>query len=45
MGQKRTCMYYYLITEGTIEEKIFDVLGTRRDFTNKLFEELDGDNP
>lgn len=41
MGQKRSCMYYYLITEGTIEEKIFDVLGTRRDFTNKLFEELE----
>jgi len=39
MGQKRTCMYYYLITDGTIEEKIFDVLATRRDFTNKLFEE------
>ena len=43
MGQKRTCMYYYLITEGTIEEKIFDVLGQRRDFTNKLFEEIDND--
>ena len=41
MGQKRTCMYYYLITEGTIEERIFDVLGQRRDFTNKLFEEME----
>lgn len=41
MGQKRTCMYYYLITDGTIEEKIFDVLSMRRDFTNKLFEEMD----
>ena len=41
LGQKKTCMYYYLITEGTIEKKIFDVLGTRRDFTNKLFEELE----
>lgn len=44
MGQKKTCMYYYLITDGTIEEKIFDVLGQRRDFTNRLFEELDGDS-
>ena len=43
LGQKKTCMYYYLITEGTIEKKIFDILGTRRDFTNKLFEELEED--
>ena len=43
LGQKRTCMYYYLITEKTIEKKIFDVLGTRRDFTNRLFEELEED--
>lgn len=41
LGQSRTCMYYYLITEGSIEEKIYEVLGTRRDFTNKLFEELE----
>lgn len=41
LGQARTCMYYYLITEGSIEEKIYEVLGTRRDFTNKLFEEID----
>lgn len=41
LGQARTCMYYYLITEGSIEEKIYEVLGTRRDFTNKLFEELE----
>lgn len=43
MGQKRTCMYYYLIANGTIEEKIFDVLGQRRDFTNNLFVEIDND--
>ena len=41
LGQARTCMYYYLITDGSIEEKIYEVLGTRRDFTNKLFEELE----
>lgn len=41
IGQKKTCIYYYLITSGTIEEKIYDVLGTRRDFTNALFEELE----
>ena len=39
MNQTRTCFYYYLITEGTIEEKIFKVLNMRRDYTNKLFEE------
>lgn len=43
LGQKKTCMYYYLITEGTIETKIFEVLEKRRDFTNKLFEELEED--
>lgn len=43
IGQKNTCLYYYLITKGTIEEKIYEVLGQRRDFTNKLFEEVDSD--
>lgn len=43
LGQKKTCMYYYLITKSSIEEKIFDVLGTRRDFTNKLFEEVESE--
>lgn len=41
IGQKKTCFYYYLITERSIEEKIYEVLGQRRDFTNKLFEELE----
>ena len=41
LGQKRTCMYYYLITSGTIEEKIYEVLEQRRDFTNALFEEME----
>lgn len=41
IGQKNTCLYYYLITEGSIDEKIYEVLGQRRDFTNKLFEEFD----
>ena len=44
MGQKRTCMYYYLITEQTIEEKIYEVLIQRRDFTNKLFEEAENES-
>ena len=41
LNQTRTCFYYYLITEGSIDEKIFEVLAQRRDFTNKLFEELE----
>ncbi|MDB2086912.1 DEAD/DEAH box helicase [Clostridium paraputrificum] len=41
IGQKKSCFYYYLITERSIEEKIYEVLGQRRDFTNKLFEELE----
>lgn len=41
IGQKKSCFYYYLITEISIEEKIYEVLGQRRDFTNKLFEELE----
>lgn len=43
IGQKNSCLYYYLITKGSIEEKIFEVLGQRRDFTNALFEGIEGD--
>lgn len=40
LGQKNTCFYYYLITKDSIEEKIYKTLLERKDFTNKLFEEL-----
>ena len=43
IGQTRTCMYWYLITKGSIEERIFETLKERKDFTDKLFEELDQD--
>lgn len=39
IGQNRTCFYWYLITENSIEEKIYKVLQKRKDYTNKLFEE------
>lgn len=39
IGQKKSCLYYYLITKDSIDEKIYEVLGQRRDFTNALFEE------
>lgn len=38
IGQSRTCFYYYLITEKTVEEKILEVLKERRDYTLELFE-------
>lgn len=40
IGQERTCFYWYLITENSIEEQIYQTLKERRDFTNKLFEEI-----
>jgi SNF2 family DNA or RNA helicase len=41
IGQSRTCFYYYLITEKSVEEKILEVLKERRDFTLDLFEKVD----
>lgn len=43
MGQDRTCFYYYLLTKESIDNKIFSTLKQRKNFTNKLFEELDPD--
>lgn len=40
IGQRRTCFYYSLITEKTVEEKILEVLKERRDFTLDLFEKV-----
>lgn len=39
IGQSKTCFYYNLICKGTIEEKIYDVLKLRKDYTEALFEE------
>lgn len=41
IGQCRTCLYYKLVVEGSIEEKIYDVLEQRKNFTDKLFKEVD----
>ena len=38
IGQDKSCIYYYLITKGTIEEDIFETLKERRDYTDQLFE-------
>ena len=39
IGQDRTCFYWYLITEKSIDENIYKTLQERRDYTDKLFEE------
>jgi len=40
-GQKSNCMYYYLITENSIEEKIFETLKQRKNYTDELFRKDD----
>lgn len=39
IGQDRTCFYYYLTCKNSIEERIYQVLKLRRDYTEALFEE------
>ena len=39
IGQDKTCFYYYLITKGSIEEKILKTLQMRKDYTNELYRE------
>lgn len=43
IGQQRACFYWYLIAKNTIEEDILNTLKERKDYTLKLFEELDQD--
>lgn len=38
IGQDKPCTYYELVSKGTVEEKIYDTLAMRRDYTEKLFE-------
>lgn len=38
IGQSKTCYYYNLTVTGSIEERIYNVLAMRRDYTNDLFE-------
>lgn len=42
IGQDKTCFYYYLITKDSLEEQIFETLKQRKDYTDKLFEEMEG---
>lgn len=41
IGQKNNCMYYYLITKDSIEERIFETLKQRKDYTDELFRKDD----
>ena len=37
IGQDRTCFYYLMICQGTVEEQILHTLEERKDFTDELF--------
>lgn len=39
IGQSKTCFYYYLTCQGSVEEHIYKTLAKRKDYTDKLFEE------
>ena len=39
IGQERPCFYYYLLTAGSIEWRMKEVLEERKDYTDALFEE------
>ena len=38
IGQEKPCFYYYLLTEGTIEWRMLQVLKERKDYSDALFE-------
>lgn len=42
LGQANRCFYYYMLTENSIEHDILETLEMRKDFTDKLFEEIEG---
>ena len=37
IGQDRPCFYYYLICRGSVEERIYEILSERKDYTEELF--------
>ena len=40
VGQKNNCLYYILICQNSVEEKILQALEMRKDFTDELFKEV-----
>lgn len=43
IGQDKPCFYYVLMTKGSIEESIYKNLKLRKDFTDELFTEYEGE--
>lgn len=39
IGQEKPCFYYYLLTQGSVEWRMLDVLKMRKDYTDELFEQ------
>lgn len=39
INQTKSCFYYYLICRSSVEERIYETLAMRRDYTAQLFEE------
>lgn len=39
-GQEHTCQYYYLVTRGTLEEKVFKLVRSGVDINDKLLHDL-----
>lgn len=37
LGQTKTCFYYQMICQGSIEERIYKILAMRKDYTDELF--------
>jgi SNF2 family DNA or RNA helicase len=37
LGQSKTCFYYQMICQGSIEERIYKTLAMRKDYTDELF--------
>ena len=44
IGQKRTCFYYKLVVENSVEEHIYSTLATRQDYTQRLFNNRFGES-
>lgn len=38
IGQQKPCFYYYLTCKNSVEEKIYETLAMRKDYTEALFE-------
>jgi SNF2 family DNA or RNA helicase len=41
IGQSKTCFYYLMMCNDSVEEVILDTLNQRKDFTDELFNECE----